>query len=218
MVLTFIRNVFVVYISVVSWLLMLAPVANAQQCTYKTWSWNVQQKKAVEYRTVNKDMRELVSFERDTVTGCSVCEQDQLEISLPNLKPFKVCKRIAQKVITNLRSLIEQGEAIKSVIGYRVGLTRGPVDRNGNRTQFSNHSFGIAIDINTDHNGLYTNCFQFGPECKKLRGGNWRPGIDPLSLKPNGRIVNVLKRMGFKWGGEIQGRQKDFMHFSITGY
>lgn len=217
MAITFIRNVFV-HMSVVSVLLISSSVASAQQCTYKTWSWNVQQKKAVNYHTVNKDKRELASFERDAVTGCSVCEQDQLEIRLANLKPFKVCKRLAQKVTTNLRNLIEQGEAIKSVIGYRVGLTRGPVDRNGNRSQFSNHSFGIAIDINTDHNGLYTNCFQFGPECKKLRGGDWRPDVDPLSLKPNSKIVNTLKRMGLKWGGEIAGRQKDFMHFSITGY
>jgi len=22
---------------------------------------------------------------------------------------------------------------------------------------------------------------------------------------------------GFKWGGEIEGRQKDFMHFSLSG-
>ena len=213
MAITFIRNVFVA-----SLLLVFTPLATAQQCTYSTWAWSVQQKKAVEYRTVDKDMRELAPFERDPVTGCSVCVQDQLELRLPNLKPFMVCKRIAQDVETNLRILLEKGEPIKNVIGYRVGLTRGPLDRNGNRTLFSNHSFGIAVDINPEHNGLYTNCFQFGPECKKLRGGDWRPGIDPFSVKPNSKIVNRFKRIGLKWGGEIQGRQKDFMHFSITGY
>lgn len=216
MAISFIKNVFIA--SLLLMLALLEPVAAAQQCTYKTWSWNVQQKKAVEYRAVNKDMRELAPFERDAVTGCSVCEQDQLEIRLPNLKPFMVCKRIAQDVETNLRILLEKGEPIKNIIGYRVGLTRGTVDEKGNRTKFSNHSFGVAIDINPEHNGLYTNCFQFGPNCKKLRGGVWRPGIDPLSLKPNSKIVNALKRMGLKWGGVIQGRQKDFMHFSITGY
>jgi hypothetical protein len=99
-----------------------------------------------------------------------------------------------------------------------VGLTRGPIDPDGNRTRFSNHSFGVAIDINPKHNGLYTNCFQFGPQCKRIRGGHWRPHQDPFSLKPDGNVVKALQRIGLKWGGRIQGRQKDFMHFSITGY
>ena len=213
MAITFIRIV------LFSCLLQLyLPTAIAQRCTYSTWSWNVHEKKAVEYRLVKKDFRELAPFERDPVSGCSVCEQDQLEISLPNLKPFKICKHVATDVENSLRSLIQTGQPIKSVIGYRVGLTRGPLDVKGNRTQFSNHSFGVAIDINAEHNGLYTNCFQFGPQCKKIRGGHWRPGIDPLSLVHNSQIVQMFKRIGLKWGGEIKGRQKDFMHFSITGY
>jgi len=213
MAITFIR---IGFLSCV--LLLYLPAVSAQQCSYSTWSWNVHEKKAVDYRTVKKDFRELAPFERDPVSGCSVCEQDQLEIRLPNLKPFKICKHVATNVENNLRNLIKLGEPIKTVIGYRVGLTRGPLDAKGNRTQFSNHSFGVALDINPEHNGLYTNCFQFGPHCKKIRGGHWRPGIEPMSLMRNSQIVQIFKRIGFKWGGEIEGRQKDFMHFSITGY
>jgi hypothetical protein len=55
-------------------------------------------------------------------------------------------------------------------------------------------------------------------ECQLLRGGLWRPGFDPYSLQQNGLIVRMLKEIGFKWGGEIEGRQKDFMHFSPSGY
>lgn len=213
MVITFMRNVLACGL-----LLMFTPQLAAEQCSYSTWSWNVQQKKAVNYRAVKKDIRELAPYERDSVTGCSVCEQDQVEIQLPNIRPFRVCKRLASNVEKSLRSLIDKGEPIKNVIGYRVGSTRGPVDIKGNRTRFSNHSFGIAIDINPEHNGLYSNCFEFGPQCKKLRGGPWRPGFDPLSLTRDGGIVSTLKRMGLKWGGEIQGRQKDFMHFSLSGF
>ena len=175
-------------------------------------------KKAVAYRTVSKEFSKLTPYELDPVTGCSVCEQDQLTIHLPNLEPFKVCKHLANDLRKNLQALIVKGVPIKEVIGYRVGLTRGAIDKNGNRTRFSNHSFGTAIDINPQHNGLYTNCFEFGQQCKKLRGGPWRPGIDPFSLEANGLIVRTLKKLGLKWGGEIQGRQKDFMHFSLTGY
>ena len=111
-----------------------------------------------------------------------------------------------------------QGEKINSVVGYRVGRTRGGVDAQGNRTGFSNHSYGVAIDINTEHNGLYINCVEFGPQCQLSRGGSWRPLQDPYSLLKDGQIVKMFKRTGFKWGGEIKGQQKDFMHFSLTGY
>ncbi len=84
--------------------------------------------------------------------------------------------------------------------------------------EFSNHSYGIAIDINTDHNGLYGNCVEFGPQCQLIRGSLWRPGVDPYSLQLNGLVVKKLKEIGFKWGGEIKGKQKDFMHFSLSGY
>ncbi|MGD8927283.1 MAG: M15 family metallopeptidase [Thioalkalispiraceae bacterium] len=175
-------------------------------------------KKAVAYRTISKDYQALTRKERDLATGCSVCQQDQVVIQLPNIRPFKFCKHLAKDLTTTLQQLLAQGAAINELIGYRVGMTRGRIDQQGNRTGFSNHSFGTAIDINPQQNGLYANCFQFGPQCKKLRGGDWRPGIDPFSLKHEGLIVKTLKRLGLKWGGEIQGRQKDFMHFSMTGY
>jgi hypothetical protein len=96
-------------------------------------------------------------------------------------------------------------------------MTKGPVDSAGNRTRFSYHSYGIALDINEDHNGLYENCVRFGPRCRLRRGGQWDPR-QPLSLTQDHPLVRALKRMGFKWGGEIAGKQKDFMHFSPYGY
>jgi len=113
--------------------------------------------------------------------------------------------------------LLKKGAPIHTVVGYHVVKSRGPVDHAGNRTGFSNHSFGTAIDINPDQNGLYDNCITFGPECRLLRGGDWRSGI-PGTLEKDGDIVNTLKQEGFYWGGEIAGKQKDFMHFSLTGY
>jgi len=37
-------------------------------------------------------------------------------------------------------------------------------------------------------------------------------------LKQDQAIVKELVNSGLKWGGEIKGWQKDFMHFSPTGY
>ena len=96
-------------------------------------------------------------------------------------------------------------------------MTKGNIDSLGNRTQFSNHSFGVAIDINEEQNGLYDHCVSFGPACRLRRGGIWKP--DQVgSLTPDSPIVEGLKGMGLKWGGQIEGDQKDFMHFSPSGY
>lgn len=199
--------------------LMAATAAHANdQCSYTTYKWSVHLKKAVEFQRINKLYSQLESYERDTVTGCTVCEQDQREITMQNIKSFKVCHIIADPVQAILTELIEQGESINQIIAYRVGMTRGDVDQQGNRTVFSNHSFGVAIDINPQHNGLYDNCLQFNNTCKLIKGGPWQPGVDKYSLYNSSEIVRAFKSLGFKWGGEIAGKQKDFMHFSLSGY
>jgi len=156
--------------------------------------------------------------EIDQTTGCTVCSEDQVEINILNLQPFKVCKKLAPEIRNTLERLLLNGESIYEVVGYRVGKTRGDVDANGNRTRFSNHSFGIAIDINPKQNGLYTNCIAFDSQCRLIKGGPWRPDLSPLSLRPDGKTVSAMRSLGLKWGGEIKGRQKDFMHFSVSGY
>lgn len=129
-----------------------------------------------------------------------------------------MCKLIAPQVKGAFLELQRRGAQIKSVVAYRVGRSRGNIDSNGNRSGFSNHSYGVALDINAEHNGLYTQCERFGPHCVLSRGGVWQPGNDPYSLSSTSDIVRVFKANGLKWGGEIAGQQKDFMHFSPSGY
>lgn len=198
--------------------LFLGNAAMAQSCHYQDWRWNVKQKRAVEIKEVVKEYSMLGSDELDEQSGCSVCIEDQQAIKLAGLQVFYVCKRYAAKVQDLLEGLLKQGEKINSVIAYRVGRTRGDVDAQGNRVGFSNHSYGVAIDINTQHNGLYENCVQFDSQCKLVHGGPWQPERDQFSLHRDGNIVKVFRVAGFKWGGEIKGQQKDFMHFSLTGY
>ena len=199
-------------------LAILVTSANAQEfCSYKTYSWNTIKKKAVNHETVKKPYAELTDEEVDAFTGCSVCEQDQRIIDVPPLKPFKVCHILAPRVRSIVEVLIRQGEPVHSVSGYRVGKTRGDIDQDGNRTQFSNHSSGVAIDLNPEQNGLYDNCISFNESCRLIRGGHWSPA-DEASLKEDGTVVEAMENLGLKWGGQILGKQKDFMHFSPTGY
>ncbi len=193
-------------------------IAVPETCSYDTYQWSTVEKRAVNRLWVTHPYSENSADEIDADTGCSVCLEDQRTITLPGVKPFKVCRVMASVIESALMDLIEAGEPIMSIVAYRVGQTRGDVDENGLRTEFSNHSFGVAIDINSQHNGLYDRCIRFGPQCRLIRGGAWQPYVDEASLHPEGAVVSRFKREGFLWGGEIRGRQKDFMHFSPSGY
>jgi len=186
-------------------------------CRYLTWEWNTRTQKSVNHRWVEKPLGEVTGEERDPASRCSVCQADQITIQLEGLPEFRVCKYFAGKVEAALLEIRESGFPIRSVIGYRVGRSRGKTDAEGLRTRFSNHSFGAAIDLNADLNGLYANCLSFGEACRLIRGGHWRPP-NPGTLTADSIPVAAFKAIGWKWGGEIAGWQKDFMHFSLTGY
>lgn len=210
-------NIFLLIISFFIFETDLNAKEDQRSCTYQTFTWNVSLRKAVDYESVRHPYNNLKPEEVDTLTGCTVCEEDQEIIHIQPLSPFRICKKIAPAVKETLTNLIQSGEPIYEVIGYRVGMTRGEADFNGNRTGFSNHSYGTAIDINPMQNGLYDNCVNFGINCKLIRGGPWLQG-QPGTLTSESRIVKAMKAAGFQWGGEIKGKQKDFMHFSLTGY
>ena len=146
-----------------------------------------------------------------------VCLEDQKLLKVGNIKPFYVCSKIADRVQDRLEHLLETGEPVLEVVAYRPGRTKNPLDSDGNRTGFSNHAFGSAVDINRAKNGLYDSCSQFGPSCRLIQGGAWQPGSRG-ALSSDSAIVISMKEAGFKWGGEIAGNQKDFMHFSLSGY
>lgn len=190
----------------------------AEICSYDSYQWNTIKQRAENFTRVRKSYAELSSDEIDPRTGCSVCEQDQRLIHVPGIEPVPVCKNVASSYQAILNDARANGFEIHSLVGYRVGKTRGDADTAGRRTKFSNHSFGIALDINSESNGLYTNCLAFGSHCKLRRGGPWRPHSDPASIAADSRLVREMRSMGFQWGGQIKGRQKDFMHFSPSGY
>ncbi len=191
--------------------------ANNQSCSYSVYKWNTISRKAVEFQQIRKSYQDLTAEEIDHATGCSVCSEDQVSVKIHGIAEFKICKKIAAKVKLALTEAIKSDQKIKRIVGYRVGKTRGPVDISGNRTGLSNHSFGIAIDINPDNNGLYDHCINFNPSCRLIKGGLWQPE-QALSIHPDSALVKEMLNIGYQWGGRIKGQQKDFMHFSPSGY
>lgn len=196
--------------------LIFSSFAWAFDCHYQTWSWSVREKRPVNIRQIKTYKKQLTSQERGTVEGCSVCQEDQADIRLPGLPPFQMCKRFAATIESHLIKIKNSGFPIKELEGYRVGKTKGMIDSQGLRSEFSNHSYGTALDINASLNGLYENCIAFNSECRLSRGGSWIPHR-PGAITPASIVVNELKEAQFKWGGELPGKQKDFMHFSPNG-
>lgn len=186
-------------------------------CTYNTYQWNTYTKQAERFTQVKKPYSDITEEESDEITGCTICQEDQVELFIGNSRPFLICKHVAMDIQYALEKAISLGQPVVEVIGYRVGRTKGKIDQNGNRTQFSNHSFGTAIDINPEFNGLYDNCISYNSSCRLIKGGRWGPDQEE-SLRADSFIVEVMRSVGFIWGGKILGKQKDFMHFSLSGY
>jgi hypothetical protein len=186
------------------------------QCTYEYKLWNTKQQKVVDVIRVDKPRSELTALEVGPY-GCTPCVEDQKAVRLQNGLTVVLCHKIADKVRDALNGALEGGALIESVGGYRAAMTRGPLDENGNRTELTYHAYGVALDINPGRNGMYENCYSWGPQCKLYKGGHWAPDTRG-GLRDGGPVVTALEAIGLRWGGRMRGRLKDFMHFSPLGY
>lgn len=206
--------------------------AEPQTCSYSTYSWSTTQRRAVNREWIEKDYADVTDDERSPDDPrCSVCTEDQVTVDpaahgWPELGPFDVCWAYADAVGEALEAIAADGSfTIREAVGYRAGRTRGAVV-DGLRTEWSNHSFGTAIDINASNNGLYRSC-NIRPltaeniaQCRLGVGGAWRPDAAPsVSITRDGVVYRAfVEGVGWQWGGEIAGSTKDLMHFSLTGY
>ncbi len=199
-------------------------------CVYHSAQWDVVKKRNTNGILVHKPYAQVTDDERDPADRrCTVCRGDQTRIDpkrlgLAKLGGFSVCWAYAQQVEKALETIAKAGDFdLKAVVGYRPGRTRGAVV-DGKRTQWSNHSFGTAIDLNAFANGLHASCnvSQATPatvkRCKLRIGGAWDPeGRPRLTVTAASSPYRAFAPF-WKWGGEISGDIKDFMHFSISGY
>ena len=200
-------------------------------CTYTAYAWDTVKKRSTNHFSVSKPYAEVTQDERDPDDPrCSICKEDQVVIDTSQfgLKTGKilVCHAYADKVASALKTIAASGEFdIEKLEAYRPGKTRGPIDANGLRTLWSNHSFGAAIDINAHKNAIYSQCpnpVQGSRDdvrtCKRGIGGSYDPQKNPRTAITRNGIVYKTMTTFWKWGGEIAGDTKDIMHFSISGY
>ena len=84
----------------------------------------------------------------------------------------------------------------------------------GNSTgNWSNHAYGLAIDVNPVENP-YVGCGQSrDPLAQSYRNrSNQRPGMVTR------RVIAAFRSVGWGWGGGWTGDTKDYMHFSYNGH
>lgn len=202
-----------------------------ETCTYSAYAWDTRKKRSTEHFTVSKPYAEVTDDERDPLVPlCTICREDQVVINPRDFgishAEVRICHVYAQRVKNALEAIAQSGQfEIEKLEGYRPGKTRGKIDKNGLRTQWSQHSYGTAIDINAHKNAIYTQCpsplshqASEVKSCKKGIGGAWEPEKYPrLSIIKDGIVYQQMTQF-WKWGGEIEGTTKDIMHFSVTGY
>jgi len=79
--------------------------------------------------------------------------------------------------------------------------------------QWSQHAFGLAVDLNPIENP-YTGC-------GRTREPTSRPYLDRSRIRRGmvtPAVVGAFRSIGWGWGGAWAGSTKDYMHFSSSGH
>jgi hypothetical protein len=177
-------------------------------CTYTDRSW--QNGGWTNVKQVSKSYSQITSYEKDpSGSGCTLCEEDQININVAG-QSFKICKIYASQINSVVQKIVSSGFSINEIKAYSPGRTYS------SGTKFSKHAYGAAIDFNKNQNGLYNNCQTWNSNCQLSAGGTYNPG-QTGSITSGSIPYNAMKEIGWKWGGEWSGNQKDFMHFSPSG-
>jgi hypothetical protein len=78
---------------------------------------------------------------------------------------------------------------------------------------WSNHAYGLAVDINPVENP-YVGCgMSRDPQAQSYRDrSRHRPGMVTAQVR------KAFASIGWGWGGSWSGNTKDYMHFSFNGH
>ena len=120
---------------------------------------------------------------------------------VPGTLQVTVNKAIADRVKAIFQEIYDGPERfpIKSIGGYAW------------RSGTSEHSLGLAIDINPNENYMIRN------DGTVVSGSFWKPGENPYSIPADGDVVRIFRKYGFAWGGNAWRSSRDYMHFSYFG-
>jgi len=98
---------------------------------------------------------------------------------------------------------------------YTDGFNCRPVvTARGPGSTWSQHAFGLAVDINPIENPYVT----FDGYVRNIHARRYRDRSlgRPGMILPGDVVVRAFAAIGWRWGGYWTG-DKDYMHFSLTG-
>ncbi|MGI9117043.1 MAG: M15 family metallopeptidase [Gaiellales bacterium] len=82
-------------------------------------------------------------------------------------------------------------------------------------SNWSNHAYGYAIDLNPLENPYIENGRVFHTASKRYIDRSRR--LSPLEVLPGDRVVRAFAAAGWGWGGDWKGGVLDTQHFSVNG-
>jgi len=145
--------------------------------------------------------------------------------------PMVVNQAVASRVVSVFRRLFEARFPIQQLHlavqylpdqddpndtrNYTDGFNCRPVvTARGPRTNWSQHAYGLAIDINPIQNPYVTaDGYVRNLHARRYRDrAQRRPGM----IHAGNAVVRAFAAIGWRWGGSWRG-DKDYMHFSSTG-
>jgi D-alanyl-D-alanine carboxypeptidase len=146
--------------------------------------------------------------------------------------PMVVNQSVAKKIVSVFRKLFQAGFPI-NVLHLTHHYDPSKADPNDTRdwtasfncrvtvtalgpgTHYSNHAYGLAVDINPMENPYVTaNGFIFDIHARRYRDRSQHlPGM----IHPGDVVVRAFQAIGWHWGG-FWSHDKDYMHFSWNGH
>jgi hypothetical protein len=113
---------------------------------------------------------------------------------------INVNKAVAEDVKKALQVAQDAGFKVYDVQGF---------NWKGDPDHLSQHSYGLAIDINVAENPCVP--------IEQAGADNiaWKPNENEYSIGINSPIVQAFEEIGWSWGG-YWSTKKDYMHFSFT--
>jgi hypothetical protein len=149
------------------------------------------------YETKAEAVSHMVSIEVPVWTLDAKGNKVPQKITLP------INKKIAEMVTCIFEDIFNDPEKFPIRVN-EIGGFDYRYDKTGS-SKFSEHSHGIAIDINYGDNPKF---YSDGTHT----GRSYEPGKCPYAITEDSSIVKIFEKYGWTWGGNFS-TNKDYMHF-----
>ena len=155
-------------------------------------------------------------FDGKTHTGQVIVNRDAAEsLTTVFAKLYELKFRIRHLTLADSYGPTESQPTDGDVSGsfHCRNAVASPCSKSTTTTHWSNHAYGLAIDLNPRENPYVG--------CGRTRSASRSPYLDRKRARPGmvtPAVVEAFRSVGWGWGGSWTGDTKDYMHFSYNGH